>query len=419
MSGESMFWSQQAVSTLINPPFALSLVGLLVGFIFLLKYLDNKQNKYAFGIVIIFGVLIQIKAYAGALGLGALWVTGVYRFLKHKQFDLLSFTLIASIVSLLLFIPLNSGAQGLIVWQPFWFLENMMLLSDRVGWQRYGEAMVNYKNGGNLVKFIPSYAIAFLLFYMGNMGTRLFKEFYVYKKIKTRKISEIEISIAAIILAGILIPTFFIQRGTPWNTIQFSYYTLFFSSIIAGVAVSEVAKSRVISIAIILLTIPTSIITLKNDYLPNRPPAKISKGELEALEFLSNEPEGVVLTYPYDELKAKEAEKNPPRPLALYVSTAYVSAFSNKLVYLEDEINLDITNYEWRERKENLVEFYASLNHEFAQGFLMENNISYIYWLKGQRARLGESQLGIIRIFENSEVDIYRVEASTFAREIQ
>ncbi|MEK7112139.1 MAG: hypothetical protein AAB875_02315, partial [Patescibacteria group bacterium] len=153
----------------------------------------------------------------------------------------------------------------------------------------------------------------------------------------------IEVFFIVVIVSGGLIPMFFLQAGTPWNTIQFFYYSLFFSGILAGIVLGESAK-RVPSIAvfIFLLTIPTTIGTLSH-YLPSRPPAKISKEELKALNFLAKEPTGVVLTYPFDALKAKEAEVNPPRPLYLYESTAYVSAFTKKPVYLEDEVNLDIT----------------------------------------------------------------------------
>ncbi|MDO8452641.1 MAG: hypothetical protein Q7S79_02720, partial [bacterium] len=44
IGGESMFWSQQGISTLINPPFALSLVFLLSGLLALLSYTKKKNN---------------------------------------------------------------------------------------------------------------------------------------------------------------------------------------------------------------------------------------------------------------------------------------------------------------------------------------------------------------------------------------
>ena len=162
-------------------------------------------------------------------------------------------------------------------------------------------------------------------------------------------------------------------------------------------------------VVLIAFTLPTTIGTLGH-YLPARPPAMISNQELEALKFLSTQPTGVVLTYPFDRFKAKEAEANPPRPLYLYESTAYVSAFAKKPVFLEDEVNLDITGYAWRQRREEVINFYSTLKEGEVREFLKNNNISYVYWVKPQRATLGEGQLGLTRLFENNLVDIYKVE---------
>jgi len=175
---------------------------------------------------------------------------------------------------------------------------------------------------------------------------------------------------------------------------------------------------RNIVTGVIILTIPTTLVTLKNDYLPKRPPAMISKLELEALTYLKNQPEGIVLTYPFDEIAANNAKDFPPRPLYRYVSSAYVSAYANQQVYLEDEVNLNITGYNWKERRRMVEEFLDTNDQLLAKKFLKDNNISYIYWLKPpepystgsiQRAKLGETQLGIKRLFENEEVDIYKV----------
>ncbi|KKU64168.1 MAG: hypothetical protein UX88_C0016G0009, partial [Candidatus Woesebacteria bacterium GW2011_GWC2_47_16] len=237
------------------------------------------------------------------------------------------------------------------------------------------------------------------------------KDLLIWKWLKNfRKQSFLEVFIVSMILGGVVIPTFFLQEGTPWNTIQFFYYSLFFSGILAGVVLAGLAKkSYVAPFLIVLLTIPTTIGTLKH-YLPSRPPAMVSKDELAALNFLAKQPAGVVLTYPFDALVAKEAEANPPRPLSLYESTAYVSAFAKKPVYLEDEVNLDITGYGWQERREATEKFYQLSDAGQAREFLKSNNIAYLYWFKGQRAILDESQLGISRIFKNAEVDIYKVE---------
>jgi len=407
--GESKFWAQQAISTLINPPFALSLVLILAGLIFLQK----KKLLFA---ILIFGILIQIKAYAGILVLGGLFLAGIYEYWSKMTSSNLKVFASSFLISLVLFFALTPSAGGLLFFKPFWFLETMMGLSDRVGWERFYSAMTNYKLAGNWPKLVLAYLTAFAIFIVGNFGTRIIKGFLVFDWIKNpKKVSATEIFLLAIIGAGVVIPMFFLQTGAAWNTIQFTYYSLFFSGILAGVFLGEfLEKSKtklkgIIAGAVIVLTLPTTLGSLRH-YLPQRAPARLPNEELAALGFLSTQPEGIVLTYPFDQQKAKAAESSPPRPLYLYESTAYVAAFSRKPVFLEDEVNLDITRYNWGERKLEVEKFYATANKDVAREFLTKNNIAYVYWLKGQRAYLGEGQLGLVKMFENSSVDIYKVE---------
>lgn len=415
--GESMFWAQQAISTLINPPFALSLALILCGLIFLTKFLKSQKPLNLILCVLFFGVLIQIKVYAGVLVLGGLGVSVAYHLFKEKKTDLVWVFLGSLALSLVLFLPLNKGSEGLIVFKPLWFLESMMGLPDRVGWERFYSAMTNWRLGNIWTKAAPAYLVAFAIFWFGNLGTRAIKGLLIFRWLKQpEKLGWIEIFFVVVIIAGVGIPMFFLQKGTPWNTIQFFYYSLFFSGILAGVALPEIFEKmrlktiliHIIIVIVVLLTIPTTIGTLQH-YLPARPPSMISKGELEALEFLSQQPSGTILTYPFDSDKAKEAEANPPRPLYLYESTAYVSAFTDQSVFLEDQVNLDITGYLWRERRNSVEAFLKSTNLEYVREFLRENNITYIYWVRGQRALIGEVQLGLTKIFENQEVEIFRV----------
>ena len=185
-----------------------------------------------------------------------------------------------------------------------------------------------------------------------------------------------------------------------------------FSGILAGISLGEFIDRnlmtrmilvRTVMVLIVLLTIPTTIGTLKH-YLPSRPPAKISNAELEALDFLAKQPDGVVLTQPYDKDKADTAIDNPPRPLYLYESTAYVSAFSQKPLFLEDEVNLEITGYEWKTRRKMVENFLENPSWEF----LIHNNIKYIYARKDGKTTKFDS-VGADKIFENNEVIILKV----------
>ncbi len=402
IGGESMFWSQQAVSTLLNPPFALSLITLLLGLICMLNLSKKYNIRYAICSIVLFGILIEIKAYAGILALGGLFVLAIYEIFTKRKINILKIFISSLILSLILFIPLNRGSGSILVWQPFWFLETMLGLSDRLNFQKLYSALMNYKLSKNYLKEITAYVTAFLIFLVGNMGARIIQK-------RPKQIDSIYLFIISLIGAGILIPMLFLQKGTPWNTIQFFYYSLFFAGILSGISISGIHNKKILYTFIILLIIPTTFATLAHHYLPARPPAKIGTEELQALNFLAKQENGVVLTYLYDEFKAKEAIANPPRPLYLYDSTAYVSAYSNKPVFLEDQVNLDITGYDWRGRRQKIEEFYKSVDQQKVYSFLRDNHISYVYWLKGQRATLGETQLGIQRIYENKEVDIYKV----------
>ena len=105
ISGESMFWSQQAISTLINPPFALSLIFILIGFLLLQKFNTKPLGRYILFAILAFGLLIQVKAYAGVIVLISLFITGVYEFWQKKSLEYLKLWLFSTLISLAVFLP--------------------------------------------------------------------------------------------------------------------------------------------------------------------------------------------------------------------------------------------------------------------------------------------------------------------------
>lgn len=406
-TGESMFWSQQSISTLVNPPFVMSLIFILAGLIALMK------KKLLLGILF-FGVLIQVKAYAAILVLGALFISGIYSYFKLRSTNYLRVFIGSLILNLFLFYLVKNDSLTVFAWHPFWFLETLMTYSDRLGWDRFYSAMTTYRMGRIWFKAILAYGVAFGVFLVGNMGLRIIGFNFAARVIKGKeKLNGIVIFIFSVISIALAIPMFFVQNGTPWNTIQFFYYYLFFFSIFTGISTNWIVKNVHTTFKIVLLTIIVvfsvlgSWATLQH-YLPKMPPSILLNEEYEALDFLNKQPDGIVLTYPFDKYKAKEAEKFPPRPLYLYESTSYVSAFTNKQVFLEDEVNLNIMGYEWKIRKDNIMDWYKESDQEIANKFLAENNISYVYWVKPQRALLGDAELGLEEIFENKTTIIYK-----------
>jgi len=378
--GESTFWSQQAVSTLLNPPYALSLILLL-----LLLLLLRSHRYILAGLVL--GLLPEVKIYAGLLAFAGIF----FMALKNKKIFL------TLIISLLIFLSTNyqllTTSSKLLVWQPGWYLETMMGLSDRLAWPRFYQAMLVYKTTHNPIKLPLAYFVALLVFLIGNLGTRILGIFSLKKN--SENLFYISVS-----LLGLIIPMFFLQSGTPWNTLQFFYYTQFFLGILAGQTLSKLRYPIIIA----LLTLPTTFQTFPH-YLPKQPPAKISAEELAALNFLSSQPPGIVLTYPAQ----PDSYAPAPRPLSKYDSTAYVAAFSNHPTYLEDTVNLDITGFDWRTRLSEVKTFFSNSDEISAKQFLTQNTISYIYLadVAVSRPVLSESQLGFKKLFENSQVAIW------------
>lgn len=386
---DSMFWSQQSITTLINPPFALSLLIIFSGLYLLQKYEKKTSPLLWVLIALLFGSLSQIKIYAFILVLAALLASSIRDFLFNRNFKLLTIFLGSAIIGALIYVPINGISEGVIQFYPFWFLETMMLFPDRVGWTKYYNAMFSYVARDEWLKAIIFYVGAFSIFALGNFGSRIISKIYFLRSIKNwKKISTLEVFFYTVITAGFVIPMLFVQSGTAWNTIQFLYYSLFFTGIVAGVSLARL-NSKVLAFVVILLTIPTTTAELKNIYLTPQASVVISEKELEALNFLSSQDEGVVLTYPVEHAK----------------STSYVSAYSNKPVYLEDEINLTIMGYGWEKRRVQVEDFYENPS----DAFLQENDVGYIYLVDGQRYIFNEKKLSTVKIFENEEVDVYKV----------
>ncbi len=407
---ESMFWIQPSALTLINPPYALSLVLILLGLN--LMFLQ-KQKSSLFGflfLIIFFGLLVQTKVYAGLVVLAALLLTAIYELLINKKLNYFKVFLCSLIISFLAFLP-NLKSSSLLVFKPFWILETMMTSSDRFGWVRFGEAMINYRLGGEWLKAVIAYIIAFFVFLLGNLGTRFLAGFYWTKFLRRKKPESFDVFISTAIVIGLIVPLFFVQKGTAWNTIQFSYYSLFFISIVTGMVFSGILQksktklARYLSIFIMLLfTLPTTVSVLTN-FLSSKPPAILPRQELAALEFLSQMPKGVVLVMPFDRTAAEKNVYYPPRPLYLYESTSYVSAYSGQPVWLEDEVNLDIMGYNWQDRRFQLEEVLSSNEHQKLMDFLVKENISYIYVIN--KSKYASLFLGRNKIYENELVSIY------------
>lgn len=407
IGGESLFWSMQSVSTLLNPPFALSLIIILSGLILWFKHHSSNSIKMAIIIGFIFALLSGVKVYAGILiGLSLVfyWFFEFFRSKKAFGFNFVVCLVMGLTSLLILYILGVLNGNQLLEFKPFWFTHSMIESLDKFYLPKLASFRSNQTN--IIISIILEIGLIFI-FLIGNLGTRFLGFFtLIFKKIKNN-INHFDKLIIFTLILSSTIPLLFVQKGTAWNTIQFFYYFLFFTNFYFAQFLSNTwLKNKILVLLLIIITSITSFSTLK-DYFGNPSPSALPIAELNALTFLKTQPDGIVLTYPYD--KYKKTNMDTPIPLYAYETTAYVSAYSTKQTFLEDEMNLDITGFDWKSRLTEEQKFFESTDKYFARGFLINNNISYIYLVSDQYFILSNSNLEIDQIFDNGQVRIYKV----------
>jgi hypothetical protein len=410
-SGESIFWAMQSPSNQINPPYNLSLIFILIVLIILYKHPHFDKLSLKESLIIVFILLLSpvTKAYSAVVVFSFFGLYSLFTFFKHHSINnLFTFTL-SLILAIILFRIYNPNSAGLLIYQPFWFVNSMIESPDRIFIPYLANMRYTLEAAG---KMGPRYLVLMLstlgLFVVGNFGWRLLgfiKSFHPLNFFKSVIIFNI------VILT--LIPTLFIQKGTSWNTIQFLYYALFLANILLTIYLSSILNKKYGSllIGVIFLTYFLSFLGTLPNYLGKNPPAAISLAEQQALTFLSSQPQGTVLTVPYDAY-LKQNFKSTPLPLYAYETTAYVSAYSHQITYLEDEMNLQNSGFDVVTRRKASLDFFAGKNVYEDRGFLVNNQIDYIYiaGIQKNTLHLDITNLYLQKIFENSDSLIYRVQ---------
>lgn len=398
--GETLFWAQQGRSTLLNPPFAISIVLILSGlYLFYDVYNNQRLPKLKLlALALLWGSLIGFKAYGGVLILGALALLAAEKIVFKRDFRILTPLLGCFSVALTVFLPNNSASNSLFVTNPFWLVYSMVTFTDRLGWIRLSLAMQSEV----LSKQLLSYIIGLVIFIVGNLGTRVLSLASWSFLLRERLLFYIA-------LLGVVLSLIFVQKGTNWNVVQFFYYSILVGNIFAGLAAALIIQKLPLQVKylfialLVILTLPTSY-SLWGEYVPLRAPAGLPKGEIEALNFLKTQSPGTVMTLSYE--KNSKNKYETPIPLFAYESTSYVAAFSNHPTYLEDEVNLQILGVDFQGRLNEQRDFIRF--PERLAEILKRNKINYVYLLKSSGLEIDESRTGIEKIFQNNDVAIFK-----------
>ncbi len=449
-TGESAFWANQSVSIFLNPPYALSLILLLIFLNRITSHsrpervADTRRGKsiqdsskfspvipakagihQIIPLIILGALLAQTKIYAFILLLGAL--------LFSKKYKLFFGVLVLGV---LISLPFTAfGGPSPFLFSPLWFPRSLFASFDRFYWPQIVQAWQAYEASGNFIKLALVNLFALTVFLIGNLGMRFLG---LIRIAKTKAPNDSETIVRWVIFFGLIIPLLFVQNINPWNTIQFMYYSLFFLAIFTAKYISSLFTEKTVILAnegrwspkgeihklphlvipgltrnlykssiflvFILFATLTSIGTLK-DYIGFFSSSRIGYTELLALDKFRDQPRGIVLAPFYSQPKASTIYA--PKPLYSYVSTAYISAISGQPEFLADTINLDITGFDYTDRARDVQRFYITEDKLWANDFLSNNHIEYVYETPLQKIKLAPEDLKLKKIFDSGEINVY------------
>lgn len=399
--------AQQAGHTLINLQYAFSLIFLL-GILILIKR-KRIGLKESLLLSIFVAVNLGLKFYAGIISLIIVALFYLFLFLSEKKLSsfFVRFIILAifTIVSIFLFYnPFQSLKSGsvfsfspLSIVHPFIEEPELFYLKDTTN------ARYFLQSKGIGPRLIGIELLTLTLFLIFNFGTRIFGLCYIAVYGLRKKLNQFDLIVGLTIIFSILLTIFFVQKGEWWNTIQFLYYGIFLSNIFVALFLNDILKKRkllnyILVFCIITLTIPIDFDLIKV-FSSLSGPAYLPKQELQALDFLKNQPYGTVLTSPFDPTLTKHLKQ--PIPLFASNDNSYIAAFSGKPLYVADEMQLRLTGTDFTKR--------LNETHIWECSYL--DKINYIYDVKSTRQpkNFEQCQNKIRLIFNNSQVNIYLV----------
>jgi hypothetical protein len=410
IGGESIFWATQPQSSSGNPPQIVSNFLVLAALYFLITLLQKKNNRSVFAIcVLLFGTISAFKIYAGVVLLGALAVVGIWQLIKDRSFQLILLTLLSGILAAILYFPNASGSASFLIFQPWWYIRTMIVEPSRLNlldWELRRQTYI-YEHNWKRVIFLEG--LGFLIFFFGNLGTRFLGLWEFVKMLKNSLKNNFNLIFILIIFLSFTLPLLFLQKGVASNTSQFLQYFVLLTGILAGIGTSRITgRFKLLIPLLIILMIPTQVSLLYEFY--SRPAfAKISREEILALKFVkeNTSEKDVILTPPYNQyLNLGGVTPN----IWDWFDTSYVSALSSRRTYMDDYEQNDIMNYTWRGRmtiKENL---FKEPNPNIFKAEVEKTEAQILYFPKAVHPTTDLTKTGLTKIFENSEVEIWKID---------
>lgn len=385
----SVFWVNEYLTRLVNPQLLFSYVAILV---ILLIFLHSERKNHPVFIIItgfLIGSLIVIKAFAGILVLGSLFILACLR-LKNKDFSYLKLFLSSIFFSAVFYLVTGNTPSSILIFSPLWFIKNMYETNDHLNLTDWELRRQLYLSKGNFIRVIELYGQGVMIFLVGNLGGRLLG-FFGFDKNDEREVRDIKLLLIFLSIFSILLPLLFLVKGIVWNSIQFFYYSIFSLSLLTTLFLSRVyIKRKIIGLslfAVIFLTLIPGVYYSTTQYTLQGSGVIFPKSYYQAALFLQNRVDGVVLV-----------------DLA-YTGNSFVTAISGKTSFFADEMWLGVQLISFESRKNDIIDFFNSKKIDF--GFLEKHHIRYIFTSSKSIKDFSDNHLK--RIYKNEDIAIYEL----------
>lgn len=403
-AGESAFWVDQLNTIIGNPPHAIGL-SLFASFLLCFFFFLKNRNYFWFFVSFLIAIcLAGFKVSAGLILLLGLGCASIVDLAVNRKWSITFLGLSLGLTNFLTIRSMTKDVTSFLIFQPWWFIRTMVVAGDRLNWLDLELRRQYYISKGTWhawLRVVQLETTAFLIFLVGNLGIRIVGFFEIFRRIVFGKGSffrnSLEILIFSAMIFSFLIPLLFVQKGIAYNNIQFMQYFIFIFGLYAAIASYRIIvflKNKLVKviffIIIFSLGVPTVIGNFNEFYGPGTNPlAKISNSELVALSFLKKNSNStdVILTKPFDKY-SYTLYKKQPWPIYAWYNTAYVFVFSERHLYMADEDQLAITDYDTKDRLAEAKAFFDGDNYIQNENFLKKENISYVYLEKDE---LGKS----------------------------
>lgn len=408
MNGSSTLLPQPIMHMMSNLPYAFSLIPFLIILILMKEKNLNLKKVIIMGICIF--LVMGMKFYGGVIGifLVLIYLCLTLAFKKFKNLlgysAVIGIFIISSIV--LFYDPVRSFKTGSVFgWAPFALVHTITEEPNQFYLRDLTDARYFILAQGRIgPKFIWIEFVNLVLFLFFYLGTRILAFFYLGVQLIRRKLDKFDAAVFISIIFTILLTVTLVQKAEWWNTVQFFFYAIFLSTIyltklIYGLMQTKKPILLGLSFLLILLSIPTSLDLIRL-FAVTPGAAYVSVDEIKALDFLKNQPYGIILTPLYNKNRKDYQKSNQ---LNAYEDTAYVAAFSGKQEFFANILQLRLTGVDYQNRWEKLKKMDCSVLKE----------VDYIYEIRklpdNEKIIIKCRPKNIKKIFENKSVNLYSV----------